>query len=64
MLLLCGYAFLNTAQGLLTGGHALRFGMGIVYAGIARSICFGMLIYLRQRNERIESELFASGVQS
>ena len=30
MLLLCGYAFLNAVQGLLTGGHALRFDMGIV----------------------------------
>ena len=64
MLLLCGYAFLNAVQGLLTGGHALRFDMGIVYAVVVGSICFAMVVYLRQRNERIESELIALEVQS
>ncbi len=64
MLLLCGYAFLNAVQGLLTGGHALRFDMGIVYAVVVGIVCFTMVIYLRQRNARIESELIALEVQS
>ena len=64
MLLLCGYAFLNAVQGLLTGGHALRFDMGIIYAVVVGIICFGMVVYLRQRNERIESELIALEIQS
>lgn len=64
MLLLCGYAFLNAVQGLLTGGHALRFDLGLVYAIVVGIVCFAMVVYLQQRNERIESELIALEVQS
>ncbi|KAB7644970.1 cation diffusion facilitator family transporter [Polymorphobacter fuscus] len=64
LVLLCGYAFLNAVQGLLTGGHALRFDMGIVYAAIVAVICFGMAFRLRRVNERLESELIALEVHS
>ncbi len=64
LLLLCGYAFLNAVQGLLTGGHTPSFGLGIGYAAVVAVICFGMAFLLRSRNERIESELIALEVQS
>jgi len=64
LVLLCGYAFLNAVQGLMTGGHALRFDMGVVYAATIGAICFSMVVYLRRANERIESELIALEVQS
>jgi predicted Co/Zn/Cd cation transporter (cation efflux family) len=64
LVILCGYAFLNAVQGLMTGGHALQFDMGVVYAAVVAVICFGMVIYLRRANERIESELIGLEVQS
>jgi predicted Co/Zn/Cd cation transporter (cation efflux family) len=64
LVLLCGYAFLNAVQGLMTGGHALRFDMGVVYAATIGAICFSMVVYLRRANQRIESELIALEVQS
>lgn len=64
LVLLCGYAFLNAVQGLMTGGHALRFDMGVVYAGTVAAICFSMVITLRRANSRIESELIGLEVQS
>jgi predicted Co/Zn/Cd cation transporter (cation efflux family) len=64
LVLLCGYAFLNAVQGLMTGGHALRFDMGVVYAAVVAAICFSMVVYLRRANERIESELIGLEVQS
>lgn len=64
LVLLCGYAFLNAVQGLMTGGHALRFDMGVVYAVTIGMICFSMVVYLRRANERIESELIGLEVQS
>ncbi len=64
LVLLCGYAFLNAVQGLMTGGHALRFDMGVVYAAVVAAICFSMVFYLRRANERIESELIGLEVQS
>lgn len=64
LVLLCGYAFLNAVLGLMTGGHALRFDMGIVYAAVVAAICFVMVLYLRRANERIESELIGLEVQS
>lgn len=64
LVLLCGYAFLNAVQGLMTGGHALRFDMGIVYAVVVSAICFAMVFYLRRKNDRIESELIGLEVQS
>ena len=63
LLLLCGYAFLNAVQGLMTGGHAPRFDMGIIYAVVVATICIFMVVYLKTRNERIESELIALEVQ-
>ena len=48
LVLLCGYAFLNAVLGLMTGGHALRFDMGIVYAAVVAAICFVMVLYLRR----------------
>jgi predicted Co/Zn/Cd cation transporter (cation efflux family) len=64
LVLLCGYAFLNAVQGLMTGGHALQFDMGVVYAAVVAIICFAMVVYLRRANARIESELIALEVQS
>lgn len=64
LVLLCGYAFLNAVQGLMTGGHALRFDMGVVYAAVVAAICFSMVVYLRRANDRIESELIGLEVQS
>lgn len=64
LVLLCGYAFLNAVQGLMTGGHALRFDMGVAYAAVVAAICLAMVIYLRRANERIESELIGLEVQS
>lgn len=64
LVLLCGYAFLNAVQGLMTGGHALRFDMGIVYAAIVTIICFFMAFRLRRANERIASELIGLEVHS
>jgi predicted Co/Zn/Cd cation transporter (cation efflux family) len=64
LVLLCGYAFLNAVLGLMTGGHALRFDMGVAYAGVVAAICFAMVVYLRRANDRIESELIALEVQS
>lgn len=64
LVLLCGYAFLNAVLGLLTGGHALRFDMGLAYAGVVALICLAMVFYLRRANERLESELIALEVQS
>ena len=64
LVLLCGYAFLNAVQGLLTGGHALRFDMGIVYAAIVTVICFVMAWRLRRANERLGSELIGLEVHS
>jgi predicted Co/Zn/Cd cation transporter (cation efflux family) len=64
LVLLCGYAFLNAVQGLMTGGHALRFDMGIVYAALVTVICIVMAIRLRNHNQRIESELIALEVHS
>nr|WP_310523343.1 cation transporter [Polymorphobacter sp.] len=63
LLLLCGYAFLNAVQGLLTGGHAPDFGMGIIYAVVVGAICIVMVLYLKARNTRIESELIALEMQ-
>ena len=64
LVLLCGYAFLNAVQGLLTGGHALRFDLGLAYAALVTAICFVMAFRLRRANERIESELIALEVHS
>ncbi|MBC7505825.1 MAG: cation transporter [Sandarakinorhabdus sp.] len=64
LVLLCGYAFLNAVQGLLTGGHALRLDMGIVYAAVVALICLAMALRLRAANTRIESELIALEVHS
>lgn len=64
LVLLCGYAFLNAVQGLMTGGHALHFDIGIVYAALVAVTCFAMAIRLRNRNARIESELIALEVHS
>jgi predicted Co/Zn/Cd cation transporter (cation efflux family) len=64
LVLLCGYAFLNAVLGLLTGGHALRFDMGVVYAAVVAAVCFAMVVYLRRADERIESELIGLEVQS
>jgi predicted Co/Zn/Cd cation transporter (cation efflux family) len=64
LVLLCGYAFLNAVQGLLTGGHALKFDMGLAYAAVVAAICFAMVVYLRRANERIGSELIGLEVQS
>lgn len=64
LVLLCGYAFLNGVLGLLTGGHALKFDMGVVYAVVVAAICVFMVFYLRRHNERIESELIGLEVQS
>ena len=64
LVLLCGYAFLNAVQGLMTGGHALKFDMGVIYAAVVAAICFSMVFYLRRANERLESELIGLEVQS
>jgi predicted Co/Zn/Cd cation transporter (cation efflux family) len=64
LVLLCGYAFLNAVLGLVTGGHALRFDMGVVYAAVVAIICLFMVFYLRRANQRLESELIALEVQS
>ncbi len=64
LLLLCGYAFLNGVQGLMSGGHVLSFDIGLVYAGIVAAICFGMMFYLRYHNIRLESELIDVEVAS
>jgi predicted Co/Zn/Cd cation transporter (cation efflux family) len=64
LVLLCGYAFLNGVMGLMTGGHALRFDMGLVYAGITTVVCFGMMGWLRYQNSRLESELIGVEVAS
>ena len=64
LLLLCGYAFLNGVQGLMSGGHVLSFDIGLVYAGIVAAICFGMMFYLRYHNTRLESELIDVEVAS
>ena len=64
LLLLCGYAFLNGVQGLMSGGHVLSFDIGLVYAGIVATICFGMMFYLRYHNIRLESELIDVEVAS
>jgi predicted Co/Zn/Cd cation transporter (cation efflux family) len=64
LVLLCGYAFLNGVQGLMSGGHVLRFDMGLAYAAIVSVICFGMMFYLRYQNTRLESELIGIEVAS
>lgn len=64
LLLLCGYAFLNGVQGLMSGGQVLSFDIGLVYAGIVAAICFGMMFYLRYHNTRLESELIDVEVAS
>lgn len=64
LVLLCGYAFLNAVQGLMTGGNALHLDMGVVYAGTVAAICFSMVVTLRRANTRIESELIGLEVQS
>ena len=64
LVLLCGYAFLNAVQGLMAGGHVLRFDMGIVYAAVVAVVCIAMAIRLRNHNARIESELITLEVHS
>lgn len=64
LVFLCGYAFINAVQGLLTGGHLLQFDMGVVYAVVVAAICLSMVFTLRRANERIESELIGLEVQS
>jgi predicted Co/Zn/Cd cation transporter (cation efflux family) len=64
LVLLCGYAFLNGVQGLMSGGHVLSFDMGLAYAAIVSVICFGMMFYLKYQNTRLESELIGIEVAS
>lgn len=64
LVLLCGYAFLNGVQGLMSGGHVLSFDIGLGYAAVVAAICFGMMAYLRYHNSRLESELIAIEVAS
>ena len=64
LVLLCGYAFLNGVQGLMSGGHVLSFDMGLAYAGIVSVICFAMMAYLKYQNTRLESELIGIEVAS
>jgi predicted Co/Zn/Cd cation transporter (cation efflux family) len=64
LVFLCGYAFINAVQGLLTGGHLLRFDMGVVYAVVVAAICLSMVVVLRRANHRLESELIGLEVQS
>jgi predicted Co/Zn/Cd cation transporter (cation efflux family) len=64
LVLLCGYAFLNAVQGLMTGGHLLQFDMGVAYAVVVAAICLAMVFTLHRANTRIESELIGLEVQS
>jgi predicted Co/Zn/Cd cation transporter (cation efflux family) len=64
LVLLCGYAFINAVQGLMTGGHLLRFDMGVVYAVVVAAVCLSMVFVLRRANQRLESELIGLEVQS
>lgn len=44
----CAYAFIDGLNGLITGGRAIEFGPGAIFAAVAGAISFGMSIYIRR----------------
>ncbi|MCE9664792.1 cation transporter [Halomonas sp. M5N1S17] len=63
LMLLCFYAFLNAAQGVMEGGRELAFDVAIVYAVVVAIACFVMYGYQRRINRRADSEFVRIDMQ-
>ncbi|WP_027351457.1 cation diffusion facilitator family transporter [Halotalea alkalilenta] len=57
LLLIAVYAMSSGILGLLSGGHAIDFGLASIYAALFTLIDFGYYAYLRRRNRRLNSPL-------
>lgn len=55
--LTCVYAVINGAQGLMSGGHRVAYGAGMVWAGMMAVACFGMAAYVSRIARRQASML-------
>lgn len=64
LMLLCLYALLNAVRGLMTGGRDLDFGQAIFYGAGMMVVCFGMYLYERRSNRRIQSQFIRLDMQS
>ncbi|MFK8250786.1 cation diffusion facilitator family transporter [Ancylobacter terrae] len=64
LMLLCFYAFINAVGGILKGGRELSFDWAIVYAVVVAAIAFGMFVYVRLANRRVNSEFVRLDTQS
>ncbi len=64
LMLLCLYALLNAVRGLMTGGRDLNFDHAMFYGAGMMVICFGMYLYERRSNRRIQSQFIRLDMQS
>lgn len=55
----CAYAGIDGIEGLLRGGHATAFGLGMVAGGVIAVVGLGMAAYMRRQARRHASALLA-----
>lgn len=55
----CVYAGIDAVEGLLRGGHATSFGLGLATGGVIAVVGLGMSAYMRRQSRRHASALLA-----
>ena len=64
LILLCAYALVNAIGSLLSGGRELNFDSAFVFALLMSVLSIGMYIYVRQKNQKLNSEFLRLDTQS
>lgn len=64
LLTLCVYAFINALKGFLDGGRVVNFSSAAAYSVIVCGVCFGMYLYERRANRRLDSEFIRIDMKS
>lgn len=53
----CLYALVDGVNGLITGGRAVQFGAGVIYAGLSAILSFALYAYVRRGSRGLGSQL-------
>lgn len=64
LILICAYGLINAIGSMLSGGRILNFDRAIVFACLMAILSFGMYLYLRQKNRKIDSEFLKLDMHS
>jgi cation diffusion facilitator family transporter len=60
----CVYALINALQGLTTGGHAVSYGLGMIWAGALCVVGMAMAVYMNRLAHAQNSTLLAVDARS